>query len=362
MSVLRRLVPRPVRHGLSAQLARVRAVRLDRQLAELAAGSHAVVAGPWLGEVGFELLYWVPFLAWFSERFGVAPERLHVVSRGGAGSWYRPFAGAYHEIFSSVSPAAFHALHEQRVATLGEQKQRQVLAFEHDLLRTLVGDVRNRRMLHPSTMYELYKTYWWGHVGVDWVRRRARYRRLTAPPAVTPLPAGPYTAVKFYFNECFPPSETNRTFVRHLLEELVARGPVVSLTTGLRLDDHGDCPVEALGVQSLPHDLPPADNLRVQTAIVAGAAAFVGTYGGFSYLAPFHGVPATAYYSNERGFSPSHLTMARSALTLLHGEALLDVRAVPTDHGPLRRGDTEFRNADLSRRDLRLKPEVTSKA
>ena len=52
-----------------------------------------IVAGPWLGEVGFELLYWVPFLRWFAERFHVAPERLLVVSRGGTASWYRPFAG-----------------------------------------------------------------------------------------------------------------------------------------------------------------------------------------------------------------------------------------------------------------------------
>jgi hypothetical protein len=30
------------------------------------------------GEVGFELLYWVPFLRWFAERFDVPPERLIV--------------------------------------------------------------------------------------------------------------------------------------------------------------------------------------------------------------------------------------------------------------------------------------------
>jgi hypothetical protein len=346
VSGLRHLIPRVVRHGVSTQLARARARRLEGRLEQLTSGSHAIVAGPWLGEVGFELLYWVPFLAWFSERFKVAPERLHVVSRGGVASWYQPFAGHYHEIFSSLTPTAFHALHEQRVTALGEQKQRQVLAFEHDLLRTLVDDVRNRRMLHPSTMYELYKTYWWGHAGTDWVHQRARYHALAAPRLLAALPAGPYTAVKFYFNDCFPPTETNRAFVRRLLEQLVARGPVVSLTTGLRLDDHGDCPVETFGVQSLPHDLPPADNLGVQSAIVAGATAFVGTYGGFSYLAPFHGVPATAYYSHAGGFSPSHLTMARSALARLHGEKLLDVRTVAGSttgdpHRPADHRDTE---------------------
>ena len=58
---------------------------------------------------------------------------------------------------------------------------------------------------------------------------------------------------------------------------------------------------EALGVRTLPHDMHPRENLHVQSAIVAGASAFVGTYGGFSYLAPFLGVPSTAYYSDPHG-------------------------------------------------------------
>jgi len=60
---VRRVIPRAVRHGLSAQLARLQAGRLERDLAALASGSQTIVAGPWLGEVGFELLYWGPFLA-----------------------------------------------------------------------------------------------------------------------------------------------------------------------------------------------------------------------------------------------------------------------------------------------------------
>ena len=55
--------------------------------------------------------------------------------------------------------------------------------------------------------------------------------------------------------------------------------------------------------------------------------AFVGTYGGFSYLAPFLGVPATAYYSNVHGFSARHLVMARSALASIGAGGSLDVRA-----------------------------------
>jgi hypothetical protein len=178
---IRRIVPRAVRHGISAQLARVRASRLERDLAALATGSDIIVAGPWLGEVGFELLYWVPFLAWFVDRFNVAPERLLVVSRGGIRSWYQPFAGGYREIFDYMTPDDFRARHDDRVAANGEQKQRRALAFEHDLLRELTADVTNRSMLHPSTMYGLFNPFWWGHVEDAWVFQRLLSRDRREP-------------------------------------------------------------------------------------------------------------------------------------------------------------------------------------
>jgi len=59
-----------------------RASAVERQLASIAAQDRPIVAGPWLGEVGFELLYWLPFLRWFVERFEISPDRLIAVSRG----------------------------------------------------------------------------------------------------------------------------------------------------------------------------------------------------------------------------------------------------------------------------------------
>jgi hypothetical protein len=326
---LRRIVPRAVRHGVSAQLARLRAARLERDLATVAAGSDTIVAGPWLGEVGFELLYWVPFLAWFADRFRVAPERLLVVSRGGTRSWYQPFAAGYREIFEYLTPENYRQRHDERVAANGEQKQRRALAFEHELLRQLTSDVHNRTMLHPSTMYGLFNAFWWGHVDESWVHRHACYRRLNPPPvAAGVVPCDRYVAVKFYFNDCFPPTDENRAFVRATLERLAAAGPVVSLTTHLNLDDHGGIDARALGVRGLPEHLDAKQNLELQSALVSRASQFVGTYGGFSYLAPFYGVPSTAYYSDPGGFSRRHLVMARSAFERIGAGELLDIRSV----------------------------------
>jgi len=325
--VLKQLVPHAVRRGISAQVARVQAARLERGLANLAAGGNTIVAGPWLGEVGFELLYWLPFLRWFAARFHVAPERLLIVSRGGTASWYRPFASGYRETFDYLTPEEFRRRHDERVTANGEQKQTQVLAFERELLRELTTDVHDRSMLHPSSMYALFNPFWWGHVDESWVHAHAAYARL-APDAAAPFvrPDRPYTAVKFYFNDCFPDTPSNRAFVRRTLQALSERGPVVSLATNLRLDDHASHDAESFGVRTLPHDMHPRDNLALQTAMVAGASAFVGTYGGFSYLAPFLGVRSTAYLSDADGYSARHLLMARSALESIGAGGLLDVR------------------------------------
>jgi hypothetical protein len=159
------------------------------------------------------------------------------------------------------------------------------------------------------------------------VHDHVRYARLDAQsrPTVLDLPAR-YVAVKFYFNECFPATPQNRAFVRDSLRFLAAKSPVVALSTGLNIDDHAGDRVDEHGVRHLPEGIDPARNLHIQSAIVARADAFVGTYGGFSYLAPFHGVKSLAFYSDEGGFSPKHLHMARSAFDGIGAAGLLQVR------------------------------------
>ena len=73
------------------------------------------------------------------------------------------------------------------------------------------------------------------------------------------------------------------------------------------------------------HFLTPDSNLLVQSAIVAGARRFVGTYGGFAYLAPLCGVPALSYYSEPGSFSMRHLDLIRDVLRTEGSPDLLDV-------------------------------------
>lgn len=288
-----------------------------------------IVAGPWLGEVGFELLYWVPFLRWCAQQLDVDPDRFVVMSRGGTASWYRPFAARYVDVFDQVSAETFRDQHDERVRELGEQKQTRVTAFDQQLVEAAMrcSHVSDWSLLHPSRMYDVLNPYWWGHQSSEWVSDHVRYARLPEPPA-SGIPDMPprYVAVKFYFNDCFPATVQNQAFVADILRTLAARGPVVALSTGLNIDDHGGVRVDEYGVRHLPEGIAPSRNLQVQSAIVARAEAFVGTYGGFSYMAPFYGVKSVAFYSEPNGFSRKHLDMARSAFDTIGGSGMLDVR------------------------------------
>ncbi len=330
------ILPRAVKRRLSRVHAEWTSRRVQAQLAGLAAGSGPIVAGPWLGEVGFELLYWVPFLAWFVERFDVPRERMVIVSRGGTRDWYGDLAAHYRDVFDRVTPAEFREQNDERSIALGEQKQIAATAFDRQLLDPVLTEfgAAPDRVLHPSLMFRVFRPYWWMHVDSAWVGRHARFRTLSASPEgelLSRLPAD-YVAVKFYYNDSFPATDTNRRFARDLLRTLRERGPIVSLSTGLAIDDHeGWEEEETLAAHGIRADLSPANNLRLQTLIVANARAWVGTYGGFAYLAPFHNVPATAYFSNPDGFSRRHLALAQEVFGRLSPVPLLTLHDVASE-------------------------------
>ena len=162
-----------------------RASAIERQLASLARQDRPIVAGPWLGEVGFELLYWIPFLRWFAERFGVSRDRLIAVSRGGsAAAWYGSFAGRSHDALSFMALDEFKRKNEDRSGRLGEQKQIAATPLDEEII-AFVRQAEGRlvSVLHPSIMYRLFAPYWWGHKPLEWVRQYTRYSLLRAARA-----------------------------------------------------------------------------------------------------------------------------------------------------------------------------------
>jgi hypothetical protein len=304
--------------GIHAQLEWTEQRVVDR-LSRLARSGRPVLVGPWTGEIGFELLYWIPFVRWAVEKFGIATDRITVVSRGGTRAWYAGVAGQYVDAFSLVTPDEF------RAATEAVKKQRLLRGFDRRLLRQVASAGAGRpAMLHPALMYALFMPFWKHQASLTRVTDHARFQRVRpdrSPAGLPPLPAE-YVAVRFYFSSCFPDTAANRAFVAGVVSSLAERTHVVMLNPGFRMDDHADY---SPGLQQRIHVVDmsgaPQDNLAWQSAIIAGAKAYVGTYGGFAYLAPFCGVDAVAFFS-ERTYFTYHLELAHRAFAEVGGGTL----------------------------------------
>ena len=83
------------------------------------------------------------------------------------------------------------------------------------------------------------------------------------------------------------------------------------LNPDLHIDDHWDLQPRHPRIHTVDHLMTPRNNLAIQTKVISRARAFVGTYGGLSYLAPLYGVTSLAFYSHRERFSPQHLELAR---------------------------------------------------
>src|SRR6185436_385997 len=114
----------------------VREAKETRELVTVIGRSgKPIILGPWLSETGFELLYWIPFLAWAKAYGNFDPDRLIVVSRGGAAPWYRHITPHYEEIFSFFTPDEFRDANERRIVEQGgRQKHIEVTSFDREIL------------------------------------------------------------------------------------------------------------------------------------------------------------------------------------------------------------------------------------
>ena len=293
-------------------------VAIRKVVYKLSRTESTVVIGPWLSEVGFEVLYWIPFLNWAKTYRPFDADRLIVISRGGVADWYRNISPHYLELFDFFTPEEFRQLNDQRI-TEGKQKQRVMSEFDRLILKKVQVNIGRRSVdvLHPMHMYRLFHKFWRSQMSIAHVDAFTLFQSM--PPIDRSDIAGQlpkqYVAARFYFNDSFPDTSDNRQLVSTILSRLAETTDVVLLNPALRIDDHLDLESRTLSgrIHHVAHLMSPRTNLGVQTKIISGASAFIGNYGGLSYVAPFYGVNSVALYSNPDGFLMQHLQVA------LHG-------------------------------------------
>ena len=295
----------PLRHDLS----------IRRELGAVASGDEPIIVGPWLSEVGYEVLYWIPFVRWFVHQYDVDRQRLVVVSRGGAATWYADIASRYAELLELFEPEEFARRNRMRQAS-GLQKQLMAAEFDQEVLRRLEDrdGIRGAKLLHPSLMFRMLRRFWLGNATLEYALQHLRFAPVPPGPAAAALGLPRrFTAVKFYTGPAIPDTPEHRQIVRSVVERLAAQSPVVVLSTGLRLDEHEDFLFGGLtNVTTVDAQMRPQINLGLQTEIIRRSSLFVGTAGSLAWLAPMLGVDTIGMYADDRFLGP-HFYAARYA-------------------------------------------------
>jgi hypothetical protein len=189
-------------------------------------------------------------------------------------------------------------------------------AFDEQFLarvRARLG-LADATVCHPSTMFGLLREFWLGNESLHYVRRYTTHAPLPPSGHVPELPLPErFVAVKFYTGRALPPTAANHAALRAIVERIASNVPVVTLETGLTLDEHADYSFRDVpGVLSAAPWMTPQNNLSVQTHIIRRAGGFISTCGGLAWLAPFLGTPTVAVFSDDHLLMP-HLYAAREA-------------------------------------------------
>jgi hypothetical protein len=297
---------------------------IEREIARLANGTGPIIAGPWLAEVGYEVLYWIPFLRWFQDAHGIRRDRLVILSRGGMDAAYKDVAGSYVDIFDLVTPVDLAARNAQRRSDGegGGQKQSATSAFDEELLSaaSMRLGLSDAAICHPSLMFRLFRNVWHGNLPLDLLWRHTRYVAARRTPAesmaphaaLTGVPAD-FIAVKVYAGPALSTRDATRDAARMLVTQAASIAPVVLLDADLGIDEHRDFELDAiLGVTSARALMTPRTNLDLQMALIGRSRFFLSACGGLAWLAPFMGVPTVAIYDSDHLLAP-HLFVARQA-------------------------------------------------
>lgn len=272
-----------------------------------------ILCGPWRSEVGFEILYWLPFLQGFLKTYGIDPTRLVAIGRGGSAAWYG-FQGSA-DLFEFLPVEAVRQFTIQASQQTGSVKQHQEEGWEPHVtaLAARAMGLEHYSVLSPAWMYKLVSPFWEGKKSIGWLDKYLLQPvRLKAPalPDGLRLPER-FLAMRWYVRATWPHREELVLWTRRLVERVSRHLPVILIDSG-HMDDHGDVnlgPMDHVTRLSELTQTTALNGLAVQSAVIAKAQGYIGTYGGMSQAAMRFGVPTVALYDTFEATSPSHLAL-----------------------------------------------------
>ena len=276
--------------------------------------------GPFGGEVGYELLYWRGFVNALCRNMELPSSRIGIISRGHTGGWYGPADLEYRDLFDLVP--------EGQVAAMCSDLY--PISFTHKE-QTVVRNVGGRRTLwvHPRMMHQAISQFRSGgaplesmdgvidHVSIDTSAILSGSEDLaSAWEKVQRMLPTNYVAAKVYSGSNMN-DETSLTELTARIGRISQQIPVVSLSNPTKLDNHVDWNSGIRSALTPLEGITPRLNLGLQALVIAHAAGFVGTYGGFSYLGIYLRIPTITFKDGGTRQKRAHEIMEEHATGLL---------------------------------------------
>lgn len=280
---------------------------------ETLAKSQLIIFGPWLGEVGSELQYWIPYIRKIKQEL-FPGKRVIVISRGGVESWYKDITEEYIELFHYLTIGEYSKLRNTIVRDAGLEKQLILVSQEKRLIDDIINKnkLKNYFLIHPSTMWKEILSWTEGKTIFQDVLSMLYFKNIERSDKYKNIVdkfnlPHKYLAMKFYESRLFPKTKDNIFFIKHLIEVLTKKVYVVVLNNS-QVDNHSSFSCHSnKRVISINNQLKPEINLGIQTEIIRRSSGFLGTNGGFSILPAFVGKPSLNFYSTPLSkFMPTY--------------------------------------------------------
>ena len=283
--------------------------------AALTKDTRPILLGPFRSELGFEVSYFQPMMAWLAKNIKGFSERAIIVTRGGMAPFYAGVASRAVDLYTLRSVTDVRRENRYDAKMHGLQKQVRPTTWDErvleDAARTL-GLHPGYHVVHPAWMYWGFAPYWEEAQGLRYLQKFTDYTPVAAPapfPGSEHLPKY-YVAVKFYARATFPyPDAKVEEAVARIVATLAAQVPVVLLGSAGDYDDHRDLPIQGANVIIIEAGVPPHENLLLQMSVLSRARAFVGTYGGMAQLAVRLKVPSVSLWKAFGGTAHAHLSL-----------------------------------------------------
>lgn len=289
---------------------------------EIKNSNAPIVIGPFLMELGFELLYWIPFVTKLLAEIETKEKPIYVLGRGGSQNWYPIQDKVCIEVFDFWSESEFNSSASMRYKSFGNQKQIAPHFSEEILLENFsqLYGLKSFQVLHPSLMVLLLEFYWDSRYPVKWLTHFCDFEKVQKEFVRSKNVKQFEVGFKFYSRESLESTNGFACCVRAFKSKFKP-GKSLHFLPQLNIDEHTPF-VEFIDSSDVICEPGIRNNLFVQSIELAKCKAFMGTYGGFAYLAQYLGVPTAAWEENPRLNRSAHYVTCQEFIKPLSGSSV----------------------------------------